>query len=284
MTALATTSRLSPMARLRRHRAGMTGVILLGLLAILALTGPILSPHGLDAVDWAAFERPPSTRYIFGTDSAGRDLFVRLMLATGISLLLGLLASLVSVVIGILWGAIAGFAGGRIDAVMMRLVDILYAMPFMFLVILLMVVFGRSIWLIFIGVGAIEWLTLARIVRGQTMQLKAMPFVEAARACGASPFRIVARHIVPNLLGVVAIYATLTVPQVILVESFLSFLGLGVQEPLTSLGVLAKDGVDALETAPWLLLFPGCWLALLLIALNLLGDGLRDALDPRETL
>lgn len=275
-------SRRSPAARLRRHRAGMIGTMLLTILAVLALTGPLLSPHGLDAVDWAAFERPPSASHIFGTDSAGRDLFVRLMLATGISLLLGLLASLVSVVIGILWGAIAGFAGGRVDAVMMRLVDILYAMPFMFLVILLMVVFGRSIWLIFIGVGAIEWLTLARIVRGQTMQLKAMPFVEAARACGASPARIVARHIVPNLLGVVVIYATVTIPGVILTESVLSFLGLGIQEPMTSWGVLIHDGAAVMEISPWMLLFPVGLLSLTLYCFNYIGDGLRDALDPKD--
>jgi len=198
------------------------------------------------------------------------------------SLALGLLATIVSVVIGISWGAVSGFAGGRVDAVMMRIVDVLYAMPFLFLVIVLMAVFGRSIWLIFIGVGAVEWLTLARIVRGQTLLLKNQPFAEAARACGAGPWRMLTRHIVPNLLGVVAVYATLTVPQVILVESFLSFLGLGVQEPLTSLGVLVKEGVETLETAPWLILFPSLWLAALLIALNLVGDGLRDALDPKD--
>lgn len=267
---------------LTRHGGARWGFILLVLLALLAVLGPLVSPHGFDAVDWNAIEQPPSFKYIFGTDSAGRDLFARLMLATSISLALGLLATLVSVVIGIAWGSVAGLAGGRVDALMMRIVDVLYALPFLFFVILLMVIFGRNIWLIFVGVGAVEWLTLARIVRGQTLRLKQQPFVEAARACGVGPWRLLTRHIVPNLLGIVAVYATLTVPQVILVESFLSFLGLGVQEPLTSLGVLVKEGVETIELAPWLLLFPAVWLAVLLVALNLVGDGLRDALDPKD--
>lgn len=278
----ASNQRIGWRQRLSRHAGARWGLRTLALLALLALAGLLLTPHGYDAVDWDAIEQAPSLTYLFGTDSVGRDLFARLMLATGISLALGLLATLVSVVIGISWGAVAGFAGGRVDAVMMRIVDVLYAMPFLFLVIVLMAVFGQSIWLIFVGVGAVEWLTLARIVRGQTLLLKNQPFAEAARACGAGPWRLLNRHIVPNLLGVVAVYTTLTVPQVILVESFLSFLGLGVQEPLTSLGVLVKEGVETLEVAPWLILFPSLWLALLLIALNLVGDGLRDALDPKD--
>lgn len=281
-TALSQTPTALARRRFMQNKAARFGLCVLLTLLILAAVSPQVLPYSYDAVDWSALEQAPSWRHPLGTDSAGRDLLARLALATGLSLSLGLLATLVSVSLGIFWGAVAGFAGGRIDALMMRVVDILYALPFMFLVILLMVVFGRNIFLIFLGVGAVEWLTLARIVRGQTLHLKNQPFVEASRACGASPSRLVRRHIVPNLLGVVAVYATLTVPQVILVESFLSFLGLGVQEPLTSLGVLIKDGVDVLEIAPWLLMIPGFWLSVLLIAFNLVGDGLRDALDPKD--
>ncbi|MGK2286947.1 ABC transporter permease [Pedomonas sp. V897] len=280
--AFSATGRIGWRQRLQRHRGARAGGAVLLLMAALAILGPLLSPHGADVVNWDAIEQAPSAAYLFGTDSVGRDLFGRLMLATGISLALGLLATVVSVVIGIGWGAVAGLAGGRVDALMMRIVDVLYAMPFLFFVIVLMAVFGRSLWLIFIGVGAVEWLTLARIVRGQTLLLKNQPFAEAARACGAGPLRLLTRHIVPNLLGLVAVYATLTVPQVILVESFLSFLGLGVQEPLTSLGVLVKEGVETLETAPWLILIPSLWLAALLLALNLVGDALRDAFDPKD--
>ena len=281
-TVLLAGKRIGWRQRLLRHGGARWGLAVLLLLAVLAVATPLLSPHGYDAVDWDAIEQAPSATYLFGTDSVGRDLFSRLMLATGISLALGLLATVVSVVIGIGWGAVAGLAGGRVDALMMRFVDVLYAMPFLFFVIVLMAVFGRSIWLIFIGVGAVEWLTLARIVRGQTLLLKTQPFAEAARACGAGPWRLLSRHIVPNLLGLVAVHATLTIPQVILVESFLSFLGLGVQEPLTSLGVLVREGVETLETAPWLILFPSLWLAALLVSLNLVGDALRDVLDPKD--
>ncbi len=199
-----------------------------------------------------------------------------------ISLLVGIVSTLVSLVIGIAWGATAGFVGGRVDRVMMRIVDILYALPFMFLVILLMVLFGRNILLIFVAIGAINWLDMARIVRGQTLGLKQREFVEAARVSGVRTGAIILRHIVPNLLGVVVIYVTLTIPQVILVESFLSFLGLGVQEPMTSWGVLVSDGALDMENAPWMLLFPAVFLAVTLFCFNYLGDGLRDALDPRD--
>ena len=195
---------------------------------------------------------------------------------------MGVVASVVSLLIGISYGAIAGYFGGRLDAIMMRFVDILYAMPFMFFVILLMVFFGRNILMIFLAIGAINWLDMARIVRGQTLSLKQREFVEAAQAQGVGALAILVRHIVPNLLGVVAIYITLTIPQVILVESFLSFLGLGVQEPMTSWGALVKEGSEEMETAPWMLLFPAFLLATTLFCFNFIGDGMRDALDPKD--
>jgi oligopeptide transport system permease protein len=270
--------------RFYRNRAAMVALVLLGLILLLAVVGPIISRFTYDEMDWAAFSAPPSlsSGHIFGTDTSGRDLFVRTMIGARVSLSLGLLATAVALLIGVTYGAISGYKGGRTDMAMMRFVDVLYALPFMFFVILLMVLFGRHIWLVFIGVGAVEWLTMARIVRGQTLSLKQREFVEAAHAIGASSRRIIARHIIPNLLGVVLVYATLTVPQVILIESFLSFLGLGVQEPMTSWGVLVKEGAAELENAPWLLIFPGLLLATTLMCLNFIGDGLRDAFDPKD--
>jgi oligopeptide transport system permease protein len=217
----------------------------------------------------------------FGTDDLGRDLFVRTMSGTRITLLVAIVASFVSLVLGVAYGAVAGYAGGKIDAFMMRIVDALYALPFIFLVILLMVAFERNFLLIFVAIGAINWLDMARIVRGQTLSLKEREFVAAARLIGVPPVVIVFRHIVPNLLGVVVVYVTLTIPQAILVESFLSFLGLGIQEPQTSLGALVNGGVSQMERAPWMLLLPGTVLAVVLMSFNFLGDGLRDALDPR---
>jgi oligopeptide transport system permease protein len=204
------------------------------------------------------------------------------MIGARISLLLGILATAVALLIGITWGASAGYLGGRIDAMMMRFVDVMYSLPFMFFVIILMVVFGRNIFLIFVALGAVEWLTMARIVRGQTLALKHKEYIEAAVATGVPTATIIRRHVVPNLLGPVIVYVTLTIPQVILVESFLSFLGLGVQEPLTSWGVLIKEGADEMETASWLLIFPALFLATTLFCFNFIGDGLRDALDPRD--
>lgn len=270
--------------RLRRNHAAVTAVTLLALLVALVIAGPWLSPYAYDQTNWALIAAPPdlASGHVFGTDALGRDLFVRVMHGGRISLLVGIVATMVSLAIGIAWGAAAGYLGGRVDGVMMRIVDILYALPFMFLVILLMVFFGRHIVLIFVAIGAINWLDMARIVRGQTLTLRHKEFVEAARAGGVSTFNIIRRHIVPNLLGVVAVYATLTVPQVILVESFLSFLGLGVQEPSTSWGALVNEGAQQMETAPWLLIFPGVFLAATLFCLNFIGDGLRDALDPRD--
>ena len=267
-----------------RNRAAMTAFAIMGMVVVLVLIAPLLSPYAFDSTDWDRISAPPSfaSGHYFGTDDVGRDLFVRTLYGGRISLLVGLAATMVSLIIGIAWGATAGFAGGRTDQLMMRIVDVLYALPFMFFVILLMVFFGRNIFLIFVAVGAVNWLDMARIVRGQTLSLKKKEFIEAARAGGVSNFNIVRRHIVPNLLGVVIVYVTLTIPQVILVESFLSFLGLGVQEPMTSWGALVNDGAQAMESAPWALIFPALFLALTLFCFNFIGDGLRDALDPRD--
>ncbi|QQZ30730.1 ABC transporter permease subunit [Thiothrix subterranea] len=269
--------------RLLRNKMAVGSAIVLLLIAVLCVLGPLFSPHPYDEIYWDAMGIPPDAvqGFWFGTDANGRDLFVRTLIGGQISLMVGLAATSVSLLIGVLYGATAGYLGGRTDALMMRLVDVLYALPFMFFVILLMVYFGRSIFLIFVAIGAVEWLTMARIVRGQALSLKGRAFVEAARVSGVSHFGIIRRHIVPNTLGSVIVYATLTVPQVILFESFLSFLGLGVQEPLTSWGVLIAEGAAQMETAPWMLLFPAGFLAVTLFCLNFLGDGLRDALDPK---
>ena len=270
--------------RLLRNRAAVASACILGVIAVMALLAPWLSPHPYDEIYWDQIQQPPNAELFhwFGTDGNGRDLFVRTLYGARVSLMVGILATTVSLIIGVTWGSIAGYMGGRIDNVMMRFVDIMYSLPFMFFVILLMVVFGRSIFLIFIGIGCVEWLTMARIVRGQTLSVKRKEFIEAARASGTSTFTIIRRHVVPNVLGPVIVYVTLTIPQVILTESFLSFLGLGVQEPLTSWGVLISEGAKQMETAPWLLVFPAFFLAVTLFCFNFLGDGLRDALDPKD--
>ena len=270
--------------RLRANRAAMASVWVLGGVVVLALVGPLISPHPYWEIDWDAINAAPtwSNAHWFGTDGVGRDLFVRTMIGARISLAVALIATLVSVIIGVLYGAVAGFAGGRIDNLMMRLVDILYTLPFMFLVIVLMVVFGRHIFLIFVAVGAIQWLTMARIVRGQTLSIKNREFIEAAIAGGATKRDIILRHIVPNVLGPVVVYVSLVIPEVVMIESFLSFLGLGVQDPLTSWGVLIAEGAGDMETAPWQLIFPAFFLATTLFCFNFLGDGLRDALDPKD--
>ncbi len=270
--------------RFRSNRMAWFALLVLGGLFIFAISAPLLSPHGFDAAQWTKLRNAPSMLpfHPFGTDSLGRDVFTRTAVGLLMSFILAILATVVSLTVGIVYGSISGYIGGRTDLAMMRVVDILYALPFMFIVILLTVIFGRQIWLLFIGVGLVEWLTMARIVRGQTLALKTREFITAAKAMGAGQRHIILRHILPNLLGIVVVYATLALPQVILVESFLSFLGLGIQEPLTSLGVLIKDGADDLEDAPWLLIAPGFILMSLLLCLNLVGDGLRDALDPKE--
>jgi len=271
--------------RLRRDRVALIAAGILALIVLLAIAGPWISPWPPDVIDfdgsWGAAPGLAGGHWL-GTDELGRDLFARSCYGGRISLLVGLAATLVSLLIGVCYGAVAGYAGGSLDALMMRAVDVLYALPFMFFVILLTVFFGRHILLIFLAIGAVNWLDMARIVRGQTMNLRRREFVEAAIVSGAGPAVIIRRHIVPNLLGVVVVYATLSVPQVILVESFLSFLGLGVQEPATSWGALVSDGAHAMETTPWALVVPATFLAVTLLSLNFLGDALRDALDPKH--
>jgi oligopeptide transport system permease protein len=271
-------------ARLLRNRAAVASLALLAVIMLLALLAPWISPHPFDEVFWDEIRAPPdfAKAHWFGTDANGRDLFARALYGGRISLLVGVAATSVSLVIGVAYGAIAGYFGGRVDNLMMRLVDVLYSLPFLFFVILLMVFFGRQIVLIFVAIGAVEWLTMARIVRGQTLAIKRREFIEAAHAGGVSTAKIVRRHIIPNAIGPVIVYATLTIPQVILIESFLSFLGLGVQEPYTSWGVLIADGAAAMETAPWMLVFPAIFLAATLFCFNFIGDGLRDALDPKD--
>ncbi len=270
--------------RLLANRAAVVSLFVLGIIAVMALLAPWLSPHPYDEVYWERIQAPPdfANFHWFGTDGNGRDLFVRTLYGARVSLMVGILATGVSLLIGVSYGAIAGYVGGRTDSIMMRIVDIMYSLPFMFFVILLMVLFGRNIFLIFIALGAVEWLTMARIVRGQTLSIKHKEYIEAAHAAGVSNRVIVFRHIVPNVLGPVIVYVTLTVPQVILTESFISFLGLGVQEPLTSWGVLISEGAKQMESAPWMLIFPATFLAITLFCFNFIGDGLRDALDPKD--
>jgi len=271
--------------RMRKNRTISISGGTLAIVALLAIAIPWLSPNDYLQTDFDNIMSSPGFAQMrwFGTDDLGRDLLVRTMMGVQITLLVAIVASLVSLVIGVFYGAIAGYVGGRVDAVMMRIVDTLYALPFIFIVILLMVVFERNFLLIFVAIGAINWLDMARIVRGQTLSLREKEFVEAARLTGVSTLRIIVRHIAPNLIGVVVVYVTLTIPQAILVESFLSFLGLGIQEPQTSLGALVDAGVNQKENAAWMLVIPGGLLALILMCFNFLGDGLRDLFDARQT-
>jgi oligopeptide transport system permease protein len=268
---------------MRKSRIVTGCAVILALLAVVALVAPLLIPNTYIDTNFDARFVAPTTdnMHLLGTDELGRDLLARTLLGMQVTLFVAVIASIVSLGIGVLYGATAGFIGGKVDAVMMRAVDALYALPFVFLVILLMVVFERNFLLIFVAIGAINWLDMARIVRGQTISLKHREFVDAARLIGVSTPRIILRHITPNLLGVVLVYMTLTIPQAILVESFLSFLGLGVQEPQTSLGALVDGGVSHMETAPWLLIIPATVLAFILFCFNFLGDGLRDIADPK---
>ncbi len=269
--------------RLMGNRAAVLGMILLGGLVLVSALGPALVPYAYDAVNKTDVWVPPLVHgHVLGTDALGRDLFVRLLMGLRVSLAIGLVATLVSLVIGVAWGATAGFLGGVVDEVMMRLVDVLYTLPFIFFVILLMVTFGSNILLIFVAIGAVEWLTMSRIVRGQTLSLKQKEFIEAARAAGLGPGAVVLGHIIPNLLGPVVVYVTLTIPAVILAESFLSFLGLGVQPPMASLGTLIASGAQDMEMAWWLLVFPSATMVLTLMCFNFIGDGLRDAIDPKD--
>ena len=271
--------------RFGANRAARAALMLLAAVTLLALLAPAASPWAYDSLDWRHLAQPPglTAAHWFGTDRLGRDLFVRTLHGVRLSLLISVLASAISVGIGLAWGTLAGFAGGRTDEWMMRFVDVLYSLPYLFIVIILSTLVGRgSVAVLLLAIAAVGWLTTARIVHGQTLQLKRRAFIEAARATGLTMPAILLRHIVPNLAGTVAVYAALTVPQMILFESFLSFLGLGVQEPHASLGNLINAGAQEMESAPWMLLVPAAFLVSLLWCLNLLGDGLRDALDPHE--
>ena len=267
--------------RLRKNRPALGGLIILTAFFAIALVTPWIAPYGYEVQDLNLGATGPSQEHWLGTDIFGRDLLTQIMYGGRISLSVGFLATIVALFIGVTWGSIAGFVGGRIDSVMMRLVDILYALPFMIFIILLMVVFGRNMLLLFLAIGAVEWLTMARIMRGQVQSLRQQEFVEAAVAIGLSRSVILVRHIIPNAIGPIIVYTTLTIPSVMLLEAFLSFLGLGIQPPETSWGLLIAYGAETMEEYPWLLLFPGFFLAVTLFSLNFLGDGLRDALDVR---
>jgi oligopeptide transport system permease protein len=292
--------------RLFANYAAVTSMIVLTIIATLAVVVPMVSPHPYDEPYFDRISCPPPDYFglgiaksmfgdqtemcptavgeghWFGTDANGRDLFVRTFIGARVSLSVGVTATVVALIIGVLYGATAGFLGGRIDNLMMRFVDILYALPFIFFVIILMVVFGRNFILMFVAIGAVEWLTMARIVRGQTLSIRRKEYIEAAEAAGVGNWAIIRRHILPNVIGPVIVFVTLTVPAVILAESFLSFLGLGVQEPWTSWGVLISDGAQQMQSYPWMLVFPATMLAVTLFCFNFIGDGLRDALDPKD--
>lgn len=267
--------------RLRRNRLAMVSLAILVFMVAVALLTPWLAPYPYEAQNLSLGASAPSWEHWLGTDVLGRDQLTRVMYGARVSLTVGFIATGVALCIGVLWGTVAGFLGGRVDALMMRIVDVLYALPFAIFIILLTVIFGSSMLLLFLAIGAVEWLTMARIVRGQVLNLKRQEFIEAATAMGLSRWMIVRRHLIPNALGPIIVYTTLTIPSVILLESFLSFLGLGIQPPQSSWGSLISDGVDTMEEYPWLLIFPGLTLSIALFSLNFLGDGLRDALDPR---
>lgn len=269
--------------RLRKNRLAMLGLVFLLVIMLLCLLTPWLSPYGYEEQDLRLGASAPSMQHWLGTDIFGRDQLTRILYGGRMSLAVGLVATGVALVIGVLYGAVAGYADGRIDNVMMRLVDILYALPFIIFIILLMVVFGRNLLLLFLAIGAVEWLTMARIVRGQVQSLRQQEFIEAAVSIGLGPIAIIWRHLIPNALGPIIVYTTLTIPNVMLLEAFLSFLGLGVQPPASSWGLLISAGVETMEEYPWLLVFPGIALTLTLFSLNFLGDGLRDALDVRAS-
>ncbi len=272
--------------RLLKNRMAVAGGVIVIIIALIALLTPLIAPYAFDETHLADGNLSPCHQYLLGTDSLGRDLLTRIMYGGRISLMVGLVATLVSIIIGVTYGAFAGFRGGKTDSIMMRAVDVLYGLPYMFLVILLMVIFqnvpaDKKLYLLFIGLGAVQWLTMSRITRGQTLSIKAKEYVMAARTSGAGTFRIIFKHVIPNLLGPIIVYATLTIPSVMLEESFLSFLGLGVQAPMASWGSLASDGRQSLDVYPWQIIFPGLALAITLFSLNFVGDGLRDALDPQ---
>ncbi|MDA9800112.1 ABC transporter permease [Gammaproteobacteria bacterium] len=267
--------------RLLANKAAVAGGIILLVLIFLAIFAPWIAPHSYSYQNLELGAQPPSGNFLLGTDTLGRDLFSRILYGARVSLLVGFVATGVALVIGVSWGIIAGYFGGRIDSVMMRIVDVLYGLPFIIFIILLMVIFGRNIWLLFGAIGAVEWLTMARIVRGQVLTIKNQEYVLAAQAMGVTNIQMFRKHIFPNILGPIAVYATLTIPQVMLLEAFLSFLGLGIQPPMSSWGTLIRYGVESMEEYSWLLIYPGLTFTVTLFALNFFGDGLRDALDPK---
>ena len=267
--------------RLLANKAAVAGGIILLILIFLAIFAPWIAPHSYSYQNLELGAQPPSRNFLLGTDTLGRDLFSRILYGARVSLLVGFVATGVALVIGVSWGIIAGYFGGRVDSVMMRIVDVLYGLPFIIFIILLMVIFGRNIWLLFGAIGAVEWLTMARIVRGQVLTVKNQEYVLAAQAMGVSNIQMFRKHIFPNILGPIAVYATLTIPQVMLLEAFLSFLGLGIQPPMSSWGTLIRYGVESMEEYSWLLIYPGLTFTITLFALNFFGDGLRDALDPK---
>ena len=271
-------------ARFRRHRAAMASLWVLGVITVLAVLVPEFWPNSLDEVNWDYIQSPPTTENLlwFGTDVNGRDMFSRTFYGARISLTIGVLTTLVALIIGVLYGAIAGYRGGPAGDIMMRVVDVLYSLPTLFFIIILVTIFGNNFLLIFICIGAVEWLTLARIVRGQTLSIKEKEYVESARAAGLSTPTILLKYIIPNVIGPVIVYVTLLIPINIIVESYLSFLGLGVQEPFTSWGRLISQGANEIGTAPWLLVIPAAFLVVTLFCFNFIGDGLRDSLDPKD--
>jgi oligopeptide transport system permease protein len=269
--------------RLANNKMAVASMIILIAITLASFVGPFFLKQSYETQDLRLGPVPPNTQHWLGTDTLGRDVFVRILYGGQISISVGICATAVALTIGVLYGTTSGFLGGKVDSLMMRVVDIIFALPFTVFVILLMVFFGRKFVLLFVAIGAVQWLVMARIVRGQVLSLRHQEFIEAAEALGLSKLRIIFRHIIPNTLGPIIVYATLTVPSVMLLEAFLSFLGLGVQPPMSSWGVLIKEGAEAMEEFPWLLIFPGLFLSITLFTLNFLGDGLRDALDPRAS-
>lgn len=266
--------------RLKKNKMAVIGGIIVIIFIFIAIFADFIAPYSYEAINMPNQYQPPSKEHIFGTDSLGRDLFSRVIYGSRVSLAVGFVTAIVALVIGVTYGAIAGFAGGKVDEAMMRFVDILYGLPYMFFVILLMVIFGRKIYMLFIGIGVVSWMTIARITRGQIISLKNNEYIEAAKTIGVSKTRLIFKHLLPNAAGPIIVYITLTIPSVMLQEAFLSFIGLGVQAPMTSWGLLASEGKNAITTYPWLILAPGITLAVVLFSLNFLGEGLRDALDP----
>lgn len=269
--------------RLKQNRLAMIGLVILIFMILISLLTPWIAPYSYEVQDLYLGAVSPSAEHWLGTDTFGRDILTRIMYGSRVSLAVGFLATAVSLIIGVTWGMVSGFSGGRVDSIMMRIVDILYALPFIIFVILLMVVFGRNLFLLFMAIGAVEWLTMARIIRGQVLSIREKEYIDSAVMTGISKSRIILRHVLPNAIGPIIVYTTLTIPSVILLESFLSFLGLGIQPPMCSWGLLINYGVETMEEYWWLLIFPGAVLSITLFSLNFLGDGLRDALDPKST-